>query len=527
MDLIAIRKAFARALAPIGVIGAVGGFIGDIIQPLGNFAPYVAALSLVGAIGSLIFLIIQRRRKGHDLWDTLAGGLFVMFAGSTVVFAAWSLIFAAGPDRGYLATNVEPIGQLQAQVLGLQVDVTQIKTVVEASATTVVLSGTAQAQGFAELQREFAQLQAGQGTLIANPHTPQECYSNARLYQLRGDTANAIKAYQCYFSFNLEFVDPFFEYTSLLNATEGIAQTRQAIDDMRHSRPGSDTLELIATRLLDSPDERIQRLTALAARSPQYAPVFDELGQEYDRAIVRNVTSDLLRKQAEAYRTLLKLEENQLFSRYYIDKALAEAHVQEATKMLDAFAKAAQVYGNIDIQIYAYGNGVQFIVVLPEVANARELLFSIDDPDPKTDSGKTGSGSETFVNTSIGPVPVPRGKHTFYMKFVDANGVTSQTFSKPFSVDAIAVNFTQQPPDFSSNTIPGLFSIAIVGAQGFEPYRFDYSLDSAALDQSLEGIATEAINVKGLTKGDHTLYIQGTDATGNKTDVVKYPFTVK
>jgi hypothetical protein len=523
----ALRKAFARAAAPIGVIGAVGGFIGDIIQPLGNFAPYVALLSLLGAIVALIFLILARRRKQTELWDTGSAGLFVMFAGSTVIFAAWSLIFAAGPDRGYLATTVEPIGQLQAQVLGLQGDVTEIKTTVQASATTIVISGTAQAQGFADLQRAFAQLQAGQGTLVTNPTSPQECYSNARLYQLRGDTANAIKAFECYFSFNLEFVDPYLEYTALLNATEGIAQTRQTIEDMRSNRPDSATLELVAVRLLDDPAERLQRLTALAARSPQYGPVFDELGQEYDRAIARSATSDLLKKQADAYRTLLKLEENQLLSRYYIDKTQADAHIQNAAKMLDALANAAQVYGNIDVQIYAFGNGVQFIVVLPEVATAKQLLFSIDDPDPKTDAGKTGAGNQTFVNTAIGPVPIEIGEHTFYMKYVDANDVTSPIFSKPFRVDPIAVNFTQLPMDFSSKTIPGLFSVAIVGAQGYEPYTFAYSIDSPALGQSVDGVATQAINVNDLAKGDHTLYIQGTAEDGQKTDVVEYRFSVK
>ena len=276
--MIPLRRAIVRAAAPIGVIGAVGGFIGDIIQPLGNFAPYIALLSLLGAIASFIFLLIERRRKGHDVWDSISAGLFVMFAGSTVIFATWSVVFAAGPERGYLATNIEPIGQVQTQLLGLQTDVTEIKTTVQASETQIIVSATAQAQGFADLQKAFAQLQAGQGTLVANPSTPQDCYSNARLYGLRGDTANALKAYECYFGFNLEFVDPYYEYTALLNATQGIAQTRKTIDDMQRARPDSATLELIATRLLDAPADRIQRLTALAARSPQYGPVFDELG---------------------------------------------------------------------------------------------------------------------------------------------------------------------------------------------------------------------------------------------------------
>ena len=137
------------------------------------------------------------------------------------------------------------------------------------------------------------------------------------------------------------------------------------------------------------------------------------------------------------------------------------------------------------------------------------------------------AGAQSFVNTSIGPLPIKVGEHTFYMKYVDANNVTSQVFSKAFRLDSIAVNFLQQPPDFSTNTIPGLLSIAIVGAQGFEPYTFKYSIDSTALDQSLAGVAIESINLKDLALGDHTLYIQAIASDGKKTDVVEYKFTVR
>lgn len=524
--MLALRKAIVRAAAPIGVIGAIGGFIGDIIQPLGNYAPYVAALSLIGAVASFAFLIVQRRRKGHDVWDTVAAGLFVMFAGSTVIFAAWSIIFANGPDEGYLAANVEPIAQFQQEVLGLRRDVTEIKTAVQENRAQVAAVAASQAQGFADLQRRFADLQAGQGTIVQNPSTPQECYSNARLYQLRGDTANALKGYECYFAFGLEYVDPYYEYSALLNATQGISQARQKLEDLRRDHAQSAALELASIRLLDAPGERLQRLEALAARAPQFGPAFDELGQEYDRALARGATADLLRKQSTAYETLFKLEQDQLLSRYFIDKAQAEAHLQAAAKMHDAYATAGKVFANVDIQVYPYATGVQFIVVLPEVGTARQLLFGMDDPDPKTDAGKLASGSQTFVNTSIGPLPVAVGEHTFYVRYVDANGVTSPVFKKDFRLDPIAVSFIQQPPDFSNNTIPGVFSLGIAGSQGFEPTTYGYSIDSPALDKQKAGIAADTLSVSGLAKGEHVLYVQATAADGKKTEVVRFPFTV-
>jgi hypothetical protein len=437
------------------------------------------------------------------------------------------VIFALGPDNGYLAENVAPVATLQAQLLNLQEDVGEIKETTGETATQVALSATAQAQGFADIQAAFAALQSGQGTLVSNPTSPQEWYSNARLYELRGDTANAIKSYEGYFNYDLEYVDPFLRYTALLKATEGIARTRQIINDRLNARPDSLTLDLIAAQLLDTREERLARLEALAARTPQYGPVFGALGEEYTGAIGATATKDLLQKQSQAYTTLLKLEEaQQSFTRYYIDKALAEAQLESARKALAAFAGAQSALSNIDVQITQYYNGTQFVIILPEISTVRQLLFSIDDPQPKTDIGRSAAG---FVNNLIQPLPVPVGDHTFYMQYVDANGVTSDVIRKPFRVDPVTVIFQQMPPDFSTNTIPGTFTVGILGAdlQQATPYTYKYSLDNDTLSETLEGFAMGTIQVTGLTPGEHVLYIQATAGDGTQTPVVQFRFTVK
>src|SRR3990172_351510 len=276
-----LRKAILRAAAPVSLIGAVGGFVGDIIAPLGNFAPWITLISLAFTVVTLFGFLALRRKQGALAWDSPVAGVMLVAGASTAV--------------------------------------------------------TAQAQGFADIQSAFAALQAGEGTLVANPATPQEWYSNARLYQLRGDTANAIKSYEGYFTFNLEFVDPFQQYVALLKATEGIARARQIIGDRLNARPDSLTLELTLAQMLDTPQERLERLTALAARAPHYGPVFYALGDEYPRAIGATATQDLLQKQSDAFNTMLKLEEQQLFTRYYIDKAAAEARLENARKLLGAY----------------------------------------------------------------------------------------------------------------------------------------------------------------------------------------------
>lgn len=255
-----LQRALTAAAGPVAFIGAVGGFIGDVLQPLGDFAPWVAGLSVVVALAAGARFATNRRKKGEMAWESPSGALMLIGVGGFVVFSAWSIIFAVGPERGFLADNVPTIANLQTQLLGLEEDVEIIKTTTGETATQVAAMATAQAQGFADIQASFAALQAGQGTLVSNPTTPQEWYSNARLYELQGNTPKAIQAYEGYFAFGLDFVDPYVQYTRLLRATEGLARARQAIRDLQAQRPDSPTLETVLVTLLEDPQEQTDRL---------------------------------------------------------------------------------------------------------------------------------------------------------------------------------------------------------------------------------------------------------------------------
>lgn len=530
----ALQKAVSRAARPIAIIGAVGGFIGDIIQPLGDFALWIAALSLVGAIAALIWIVVLKRRAGQEIWDTVAAGIFVVCVGSFVIFSIWTIIFSVGPDRGYLATNVPAIGDLQAQLLGLQKDVTEIKETTTVTATRVaeqgntqVVAATAQAQGFADIQAKFAELQAGSGTISPNPQTPQEWYSNARLYQLKGDTANAVKAYEGYFKFNLDFVDPYLDYIAILKATEGIARTRQIVDTMYAANKASPTLDLISTTLLDVQADRQTRLGALTLREPLYGPGWLELSAEYNRSYQKVPTNDLGQKQQAAFDTAVKLEtEQQGYTRYFIDKPRAEKNLSDMRQIITGAQQYSSLVGKVEFTILPYYDGVQILIQLPEAGTAQKLMFSIDDPQPKTDTGKQTSGSQSFVNTNLGTLKLPIGEHTLYAQYIDANGTPSQVYSQKFVVEPIAIVMSQQPPDFSTGLVPVILTAGLVDAPQDQFFIYKYSVDSDKLDEQAEAPFILTLNLK-LKPGDHTLYIQATDKAGKSTAVVKYPFTVK
>jgi hypothetical protein len=525
-----MRQAVVRAGVLTAMVGSVFGFIGDVLQPLLDLAPIVLGLSVFGTLVALVWILRMRRQQGHIEWDSFAGGLFIFCLASAGVFAVLSVVFAVGPERGYLASSNDGIAEFQSTLLNLQQDVSVVKQTTQVTQQDVVAVATAQARGFDEMQHSFAALQVGQGNLVSQPSTPSEWYSNARLYQLRGDTTNALAAYESYFKFKLDYLDPYAEYVALLTSTAGIARARDAIEMLRIAQPDSLPLQLSAIRLIDAAPDRLARLIELTTRAPQFAPAFKDLGDEYARSISGGPTADRLQKLAAAYDTLFQLEKSQAFSRYFIDKAAADQQLQEAHTTHDSLAAAAQVMSHVEFNLYPYYNGVQIVVVLPEVGNARQLLMGFDAAEPLTDTGRIGTGAQTFVNTSIGPVALPIGDHTVYARYIDANGAASPVYSQTFRVDPIAITLQQPPADFTTGKRSALFTVGVLNSNVTDLWTFKYSVDSNALDHSASGSVMTAITIDDLTPGAHSLHIQATrDQTGEKTattPVVEYPFTI-
>ncbi len=137
----AIRKILNRMLGPLGAIAAIGGFVGDVLQPLFDIAPWVAGFSLATFVGSLVALVIYRRTSTVELAESLIPAVLVLSAGSTLIFAGYSVLWNEAPERGFLAANVEPVSRAQASLLGLEEEIAEISEAVDR--TEEIVSDTA------------------------------------------------------------------------------------------------------------------------------------------------------------------------------------------------------------------------------------------------------------------------------------------------------------------------------------------------------------------------------------------------
>jgi hypothetical protein len=110
------------------------------------------------------------------------------------------------------------------------------------------------------------------GGLIAVAKTPEEHYHNARVHELSGNFASARKEYAEYLSANLEALDPWLSYSSMLKVSEGKPAALEALRYFDKLTPRTVSYES-ALALLEEGEARLTKLQALAGSHPEFGPL--------------------------------------------------------------------------------------------------------------------------------------------------------------------------------------------------------------------------------------------------------------
>ena len=226
-----IRNAMSKELIFTMGFSAVVPFISDFLQPLANITFYVLILSgVLSALFLLLYLIKKDIRKKFSKY--LMASITLM-ALSGFLYSAQD---ESNSQKGVLAANFPALGNLQQDLGMLEKDIAEIKEstlrteqLVESIAEdskenikqtkelteTIKDSNEAIVNKLDEINDSFQEI-SKLGGIIADPKRPEEFYSNARVYEDRGDYLNARRMYNQYFTFKLDFIDPHLRYQTFL-----------------------------------------------------------------------------------------------------------------------------------------------------------------------------------------------------------------------------------------------------------------------------------------------------------------------
>jgi hypothetical protein len=312
-----------RKYSPVFVVlASIGGFIGDVLQPLGPILFYTTVLSAAAAI---LLTIFRKRMSSRTRLAT--GFLWVWFACSGVFIAGqWAL----GASSTGLAADVIPgIAQLQDR-MGLvkqRLDEVHAQTT-EINATTTRIESSVNELG--EGIRELGQL----GGIVPDPQTPEQWYSNAKLYELKGDFGNARRAYLQCLTHMPDKIDAHLAFVQFLKAQEGRVGAREVYLPIARRSPGVGTAVALASLLPSGKQAEALELVKIDDQIP--APVLYLLSDRYSESRLGVQSLSDKRSELKWLELFVQSNEQQPYLRYFADQSMAVEWSDAAASRLAA-----------------------------------------------------------------------------------------------------------------------------------------------------------------------------------------------
>jgi hypothetical protein len=207
-----IRKS-AKILAPIG---ALGGFISDVLTPLGPITKYLFICSLAICFILLILYVLNKKKLAQNY---LPSSIIL-----AIVFGGF-FVLNNNTENGILGDNVESIANLQNSLFSIQETVDRVEDKVD------VIDE--------KLDVRFDKIEdlIKSSNPIANPRTANDFILNAYLYKNSGNLPKSEYAFEQFFKLTgLEKYDLYLDYFLVLKTNYGKAKALDILKSTSESK---------------------------------------------------------------------------------------------------------------------------------------------------------------------------------------------------------------------------------------------------------------------------------------------------
>jgi uncharacterized membrane protein len=537
-----IRASLSRTGKWAGSVAFISGAIGDVLNPLAPFAAYIALIAAVAAIIIAIAIVLATKALPALVFATSAAAV----AGG--VFAVQQ---ETNSQNGVIASLVPAIGQLQQsmgivsqKVAKIEQTVTQTqKTVEEIKKSTdtvaqktdqIASAQQQQTQQGAETQKTveavkqttetlaagqqhqqaqteklqatteqiaasidtiakgFAQL-AAQGGAIAEPKRPDEFYHNARVYELSGDMLNARRSYLAFAGFDVDAIDPYTRFATLLRVQDGKAGAREVFGQLADKGKAL-SIKLVHLEQFDDA-QRLDKLNAFIAANPGFAPAYYLLAQEFSEDRLGSQTLADRRSEAQALTKFVSYEKDGGLLKYFVDQTQLADWLDRSRSRLAALGDVLDPTRFAPTLTPMRSNqGWSMTISLPEPATA--ISWRLGDSGPFTDTGLMALNDQRTGKPMPNPsfeLPDSTAATTIAIKYLDIRGRETGPFDIRFDPDAALQQGNKQILDqfwtswiaFDASGNHGLVYFTQMLSYRCAIKEVRYSLNGTALDKSL------------------------------------------
>lgn len=542
-----IRASLSRTGKWAGSIAFIGGAVSDILNPLAPFAAYIALVASIAAVIIAIAIVLRLVLAAKAL-----PALVFATSAAAVAGGVYAVQKETSSQNGIIASLVPAVAKLQQsigivseKVARIEQTVTQTQKTVEevkkstdtvaqkadqiASAqqqqtqqgaetqktveavkqtTDTLAAGQQQKQAQAEklqatteqiavsidtIAKGFAQL-AAQGGAIAEPKRPDEFYHNARVYELSGDMLNARRAYLAFAGFDVDAIDPYTRFATLLRVQDGKAGAREVFGQLAE-KAKAPSIKLVHLLQFDDA-QRVDKLNAFIAANPGYAPVYYLLAQEFSEDRLGSQTLADKRGEAQALTKFVAYEKDGGLLKYFVDQTQLADWLDRSRSQLTALGDVLDPARFAPSLTPMRSNqGWSMTVSLPEPATA--ISWRLGDSGAFTDTGVLALNDQRTGKPMPNPsfeLPDSTAATTIAIKYLDIRGRETGPFDIRFDPDAALQQGDKQILDqfwtswiaFDAGGNHGLVYFTQMLSYRCAIKEVRYSLNGAALDKQIK-----------------------------------------
>lgn len=289
--------------------------------------------------------------------------------------------------------------------------------------SVVVTENLTPAQAFEKLAKS--------GGLVRDAASAPELYHNARVFEGRGESANARRDYLAFANLGTDHIDPLLRLAGLIRAQDGRAGARETFADLARSKGRAAALVHI---LQFDGAEKLSRLAAFAEANPDFAPVHALLAVELGEDRQNTQTIDERRRELAAIARFLVAEREGRLVPFFLDQSVLAQWLDRAQKregLLKTFF--AEGRDRIAAQFMRSNSGWIATITLPEAATVLEYRT-----EPNGEFRSTGMLQMVDARTGK-PMPNPsfelapqQGPTEIALRYLDASGARSTVTSIAF-----------------------------------------------------------------------------------------------
>ncbi|MER8411174.1 methyl-accepting chemotaxis protein [Mesorhizobium sp. M0715] len=528
-----IRASLSRTGKWAGSVAFIGGAVSDILNPLAPFAAYIALIAAVAAIIIAIAIVLRLVLAARAL-----PALIFATTAAAVAGGVYGLQQQTNAQNGVIASLVPAIAGLQQsmgivteKVARIEQTVTQTQKTVEQvkQSTDTVAKKTdeianaqqQQTQQTAEVQkttdevkkqteklqettqqiaasidtiaRGFAAL-AAQGGAIAEPKRPDEFYHNARVYELSGDMLNARRSYLAFAGFDVDAIDPYTRFATLLRVQDGKAGAREVFGALADKGKAL-SIKLVHIQQFDDA-QRVDKLNAFISANPDFAPAYFLLAQEFSEDRLGAQTLADKRNEAKALTKFTSYEKDGGLLTYFVDQTQLADWLDRSRSRLAALGDVLDPARFVPSLTPMRSNqGWSMTISLPEPATA--ISWRMGNSGPFTDTGFLAMNDQTTGKPMANPsfeMPDSTVAGIIAIKYLDIRGRETGPFDIRFDPEAALQQGNKQILDqfwtswiaFDASGNHGLVYFTQMLSYRCAIKQVHYSLNGAALDKEIK-----------------------------------------